>query len=99
MRVEYDTQVLRLISVTSGGLLGIDGTKEDFEADVKSGAIQLKRPDGTGGVSGNGTLVKLTFVSLAKGEGAVRVVTADLANAKKESLSGAPLPEIVIKVE
>jgi general secretion pathway protein D len=99
MKIEYDTQVLRLIAVTSGGLLAIDGTKEDFEADVKTGVIQLKRPEGTGGVSGNGTLVKLTFASLAKGDGAVRVVTADLANAKKESLSGAPLPEIVIKVE
>lgn len=99
MQVEYDTQVLRLISATSGGLLGIDGTKEDFEADLKTGVIKLKRPDGTGGVSGNGTLVKLTFASLAKGEGAVRIVTADLANAKKESLTGAPLPEIVIKVE
>lgn len=99
MQIEYDTQVLRLISVTSGGLLAIDGAKEDFEADLKSGVIKLKRPDGTGGVSGNGTLVKLTFASLAKGDGAVRVVTADLANAKKESLSGAPLPEIVIKVE
>lgn len=99
MQIEYDTQVLRLISATSGGLLAIDGTKEDFEADLKTGVIKLKRPDGTGGVSGNGTLMKLTFASLAKGEGAVRVVTADLANAKKESLTGAPLPEIVIKVE
>jgi general secretion pathway protein D len=99
MQIEYDTQVLRLISVSSGGLLAIDGTKEDFEADLKTGAIKLKRPDGTGGVSGNGTLLKLTFVSLAKGDGAVRVVTANLANAKKESLAGAPLPEIVIKVE
>ncbi len=99
MQIEYDTQVLRLISVTSGGLLAIDGTKEDFEADLKTGVVRLKRPEGTGGVSGNGALLKLTFASLAKGEGAVRIVTADLTNAKKEALTGAPLPEIVIKVE
>jgi general secretion pathway protein D len=99
MHIEYDTQVLRLIAVTSGGLLAIDGTKEDFEADVKTGVVKLKRPEGTGGVSGNGTLLKLTFASLAKGDGAVRIVTADLANNKKEALTGAPLPEIVIKVE
>jgi hypothetical protein len=99
MQIEYDTQVLRLISATSGGLLAIDGTKEDFEADLKTGVVRLKRPEGTGGVSGNGALLKLTFASLAKGEGAVRIVTADLANAKKEALTGAPLPEIVIKVE
>jgi hypothetical protein len=99
MLVEYDTQILRLLSVTSGGLLAIDGQKEEFEADLKTGAIKLKRPEGTGGVSGSGTLLKLVFASLAKGEAAVRIVSAGLANAKNENLSGAPLPEVLITVQ
>jgi hypothetical protein len=99
LNLEYDKQLLRLISASSGGLLAIDGQKEDLQVDLNKGEIRLKRPDGSGGVSGNGTLLKLTFATLAKGEAAIRIVSADMANGRKEPLTGSPLPEILVTVQ
>ncbi len=97
--LEYDKQLLRLIAVSSGGLLAIDGQKEDLQVDLNKGEIRLSRPDGSGGVSGNGTLLRLTFATLAKGEAAIRIANANLSNGRKEALSGAPLPEILVTVQ
>jgi general secretion pathway protein D len=97
--LEYDKQLLKLIAAAPGGLLGIDGAKEEVEVNLDQGKIHVKRPVGSGGVSGNGTLLKLTFASLAKGEAAIRVVTADMVNSRKEPLTGAPLPEIQVEIK
>ncbi|MDX2269887.1 MAG: cohesin domain-containing protein [Bryobacter sp.] len=97
--LEYDQSLLKLIGATSGGLLSIDGQKEKVEVDLNKGRIHLERAVGAGGVSGNGTLAKLTFATLAKGEASVRILSADMVNSRKEPLAGAPLPEVTIKIQ
>ncbi len=97
--LDYDRQVLKLIGAASGGFLSADGQKEEFNADLAKGELKIKRLVGSGGVSGNGTLLKLTFATLAKGEAFIRVASAELVNGRKEPLPGAPLPEILVKVQ
>lgn len=98
VRIEYDRQLLKLISVTPGGMMSADGNPEDLKVDLDKGEVQLTRPS-NGGVSGSGTLLRLTFVSLAKGDAQIRVVDAKLANSQKKALPTTALPELSVKIE
>lgn len=71
LQVSYDPKILQVVNVSNGGLLSQDGqpvalVKRD---DDTTGALQITatRPPGATGVSGQGTVVTLTF--LAKGTG------------------------------
>lgn len=99
LKLEYDRQMLRLVSVSSGGLMASDGQKEDLNLDLGKGEVNVARPAGAGGVNGTGALVKLTFVSLAKGDAAVRVASAQLANSRNENLVAETLPEVTVKIQ
>jgi hypothetical protein len=41
----------------------------------------------------------MTFISLAKGDAAIRIADAKLANSKNENLDGNPLPELTVKIQ
>ena len=97
-RIEYDKQLLKLISVTPGGMMSADGNPEDLQVDLDRGEVRLSRPS-NGGVSGSGTLLKLTFVSLAKGDAQIRVAEARLENSQKQALAVPSLPELSIKIQ
>jgi general secretion pathway protein D len=99
LRIDYDKQILKLVSVNTGGLLGSDGVKENMNIDLGKGEVDLSRPAGSTGVTGTGTLLKLTFISLAKGDASVRIADAKLANSKNEALEGAALPELIVKIQ
>ena len=99
LRFEYDKQLLKLISVSSGGLLGSDGKKENLAMDLGKGEVDLSREKGSPGISGSGPLVKLTFVSLAKGEAAIRISGASLENSKNEAVAADKLPEVSVKIQ
>jgi general secretion pathway protein D len=99
IQIDYDRQLLRLVSVNSGGLLSSDGTPESLKLDLTKGDVDVARAPGASGVNGNGALVKLVFMTLAKGEAAVRVAGAQLENSKKEMLMPATLPEIKVKID
>ncbi|WP_031499925.1 cohesin domain-containing protein [Bryobacter aggregatus] len=99
LKVEYDTKLLKLVNVSSGGLLASDGQKEELVTDLNSGEVSVSRSAGTKGISGNGSLLKLTFLSLAKGEATVRLTQAKLSNSKNEAAAPAPLPEVTLKIQ
>ncbi len=71
LQVSYDPKVLQVVNVSNGGLLSQDGQPVALvhRDDDTTGALQITatRPPGATGVSGQGTVVTLTF--LAKGSG------------------------------
>jgi hypothetical protein len=99
LKVDYDKQLLKLISVSSGGMMGADGKLEDLKVELSKGQMDLARPVDAGGISGSGTLLKLTFQTLAKGDAGIRLVDARPENSKQEAVVPAALPEIVVKIE
>ncbi len=99
LRVDYDRQLLKLISVSSGGMFSPDGKKENLLIDLGKGEIDLSLAADTPGVNGSGSLVKLTFIGLAKGDAGIRIADAKLSNSKNESLNGQPLPELTVKIQ
>lgn len=99
IKLDYDRQMLKLISVSSGGMMGSDGQKENLTMDFGTGEFDLSRDAGVVGVSGSGTLLKLNFISLAKGEASVRVSAAKMANSNNEALPATQLPELTVKIQ
>jgi general secretion pathway protein D len=71
LQVSYDPKILQVVNVSNGGLLSQDGQTVALvhRDDDTTGALQITatRPPGASGVSGQGTVVTLTF--LAKGSG------------------------------
>ena len=99
LRIDYDRLLLKLISVSSGGMFSPDGKKENLLIDLGKGEIDLSLAAGSPGVNGSGSLIKMTFISLAKGDAAIRIADAKLANSKNENLDGNPLPELTVKIQ
>lgn len=72
VQVNYNPQMLQLVNVSNGGFLSQDGQvvtvvhRED-EALGQS-QITATRPPGSGGVSGQGSIVTLTFQAKASGQ-------------------------------
>ena len=99
IKLDYDHQLLKLISVTSGGMFSADGKLEDLKVELSKGQVNLSRAAGAGGISGSGTLLKFTFQTLAKGEAAIRVSEAKPENSKQEAVVPAALPEVIVKIE
>jgi general secretion pathway protein D len=71
VQLNYDPKMLQLVNVSNGGFLSQDGQAVALvhREDDNVGQIQITatRPPGAGGVSGQGTVVTLTFQ--AKGTG------------------------------
>jgi general secretion pathway protein D len=72
VQVNYDPKMLQMVNVSNGGFLSQDGQvvtlvhRED-EALGQS-QITASRPSGAGGVSGQGSVVTLTFQAKASGQ-------------------------------
>jgi hypothetical protein len=103
IRLDYDRQLLKLISVKPAGLLTADGAKEDLQVDLNKGEVELKRsglPAGaSAGVNGSGALLELTFVTLAKGEAFVRIADAKFEDSRKTVSGAFQLPEVTLKIQ
>ncbi|MBZ5650246.1 MAG: type II and III secretion system protein [Acidobacteriia bacterium] len=71
LQVSYDPKILQVVNVSNGGLLSQDGQPVALvhRDDDTTGALQITatRPPGAAGVSGQGTVVTVTF--MAKGSG------------------------------
>jgi len=72
VQVNYDPKMLQLLNVSSGSFLSQDGQvvtlvhREDEQ--LGQSQITASRPSGAGGVSGQGTVVTLTFQAKASGQ-------------------------------
>jgi general secretion pathway protein D len=72
VQMNYDPSKLTLVNVSNGGFLSQDGQAVALvhREDETTGTLQITatRPPGSGGVSGQGTVVTLTFQAKASGQ-------------------------------
>jgi general secretion pathway protein D len=72
LQLNYDPSKLQLMNVSNGGFLSQDGQTVALvhREDETSGTLQITatRPPNTGGVSGQGSVVTLTFMANASGQ-------------------------------
>jgi general secretion pathway protein D len=77
VQLNYDPNQVEVVNVSNGGFLSQDGqtvalVKRD---DPTTGTLQITatRPPGTGGVSGQGSVVTLTFMAKSPGQSAITI--------------------------
>ena len=77
LQVSYDPKVLQVMNVSNGGLLSQDGQPVALvhRDDDSTGALQITatRPPGAVGISGQGTVVTLTFMAKASGQSTLAI--------------------------
>jgi general secretion pathway protein D len=72
LQLNYDPKMLQLVNVSNGGFLSQDGQlvtvvhRED--ESVGQSVITVSRPSGSGGVSGQGSVVTITFQAKTSGQ-------------------------------
>ncbi|MCH7979836.1 MAG: hypothetical protein IH935_12785, partial [Acidobacteria bacterium] len=90
MEVSYDTGYLKLSKVRNGSFLGRDGQPialvHRVEEQSGKATITLTRPPGSGGVSGSGRLVSLTFETLRPGTTSLLFVPVEVRSSSREFL-------------
>jgi general secretion pathway protein D len=72
VQLNYDPARMQLVNVSNGGFLSQDGQAVALvhREDETSGTLQITatRPPGAGGVSGQGTVVTMTFQAKSDGQ-------------------------------
>jgi general secretion pathway protein D len=72
VQMNYDPAKLQLVNISNGGFLSQDGQAVALvhREDEATGTLQITatRPPGAGGVSGQGTVVTITFMAKASGQ-------------------------------
>lgn len=84
MRAKFDPKVLSLIGIDNGALMSQDGQAVDFTPNQKTGEFRISRLAGAPGVSGSGSLVKLTFIALQKGATEVGLEDVQIENSQRQ---------------
>ena len=102
MKLKFDPKILRLSSVKEGNLMGGDGQKINFTEntlnDTGDATVVLNRLPGTGGISGSGALVNLTFQAVGRGTSTVTVSDLTLVNSTSNPIVAAsPLLSVVVQ--
>lgn len=102
MRFQYDVKKLKLVAVTPGAFLSSDGQRVNFSFDDQAAkgevGVQMSRPAGAGGLTGNGALATLTFQTLEPGETKISVIDTAMQNSKLQSVpSGKPAIGVEIR--
>jgi hypothetical protein len=102
MRIKFDPKMLRLTGVRQGGLIAADGQRVNFSEntlnDIGEAVITLNRIPGSGGVSGSGALVQLTFQPIARGAAQIALSEITLRNTQLQPIA-VPLPMLSINVQ
>jgi general secretion pathway protein D len=77
LQITYDPKVLRVVNVSNGGFLSQDGQAVALvhRDDDTTGTLQITatRPPGASGVSGQGSVVTLTFLAKASGQSTLTI--------------------------
>ncbi len=77
LQVSYDPKILQVVNVSNGGLLSQDGQAVALvhRDDDTTGALQItaSRPPGAVGISGQGSVVTLTFMAKAAGQSTLAI--------------------------
>src|SRR6059058_2504622 len=90
LQVSYDPKILQVANVSNGGLLSQDGQAVALvhRDDDSSGALQITatRPPGANGVSGQGTVVTLTFLTKGTGQSTLTISKGGARDPAMQSL-------------
>jgi general secretion pathway protein D len=102
MKLKFDPKILRLTSIKPGNLLSGDGQKINFSEntlnDSGDATITLNRLPGSGGISGSGALITLTFQAVGRGTSTVTVNDMGLMNSTMQPISAAaPVLNVVVQ--
>jgi general secretion pathway protein D len=77
LQINYDPNQLQVVNISNGGFLSQDGQAVALvhRDDAATGTLQItaSRPPGTGGVSGQGAVVTLTFLAKGAGQSALTI--------------------------
>jgi general secretion pathway protein D len=77
LQLSYDPKLLQVANISNGSLLSQDGQAVVLvpRNDETSGTVQItaSRPPGAGGVTGQGSIVTLTFIAKAAGQGTLTI--------------------------
>src|SRR5579884_309381 len=75
MQISYDPKLLEVANVSNGSLLSKDGQIVTLTHREDDGTIQVTatRPPGASGISGQGSVVTLTFVAKAPGQATLAI--------------------------
>jgi general secretion pathway protein D len=91
LQVKYDPKALKLTDVAQGNLMSGDGQQATFTKNIQNDSgeadITLNRLPGTGGVTGSGMLVTLSFATLARGETSISVPAFSPSNSQGQPIS------------
>ena len=102
IKVKFDPKVMQLTSVKQGAFAGSDGQKVNFTEntlnDTGDAIVTLNRIPGSGGVSGGGPLLTLTFQPVAKGTAEISLSEITVRNTQLDPLK-LQLPKTTVKVE
>jgi general secretion pathway protein D len=102
MRIKFDPKMVRLTNVRQAGMIGADGQRINFSEntlnDIGEAVITLNRIPGSGGISGSGPLLQLTFQPVARGTTQISLTEITLRNTQLQPVA-VPLPAINVTVQ
>ncbi len=99
IQLQYDAAKLQVTNVSNGGFLaqGEQVVALAQRDDPTTGTMRITamRPPNSGGASGSGSLITLTFLAKADGKAAVSVARAGLRNADEQPVPSSGTPALV----
>jgi general secretion pathway protein D len=91
LQIKFDPKVLKLNDVAQGNLMASDGQQATFTKNIQNDTgeadITLNRLPGTGGITGSGMLVTLSFTTLARGATSVSAPAFSPSNSQGQPIS------------
>ena len=91
LQIKFDPKVLKLNDVAQGNLMASDGQQATFTKNIQNDTgeadITLNRLPGTGGITGSGMLVTLSFTTLARGATSVSAPAFSQSNSQGQPIS------------
>jgi general secretion pathway protein D len=90
VQINYDPNKLQVINVSNGGLLSQDGQAVALvhRDDNTAGILQVTatRPPGSGGISGQGAVITLTFMAKAGGQSTLSITRGGARDAGMQAI-------------
>ena len=102
MQIQFDPKILRLNDIMLGDLMMQGGQEpvltKNILNDAGAATVQLARPAGSPGASGNGVLVTLNFQAVGRGSTSITIPNLTVFNSQGQpGLSGSPQLTVNIK--
>jgi general secretion pathway protein D len=102
LQIKYDPKLLKLNDVTQGNLMSSDGQQVTFTKNIQNDTgeadVTLNRLPGTGGVTGSGILITLSFTTLGRGTATVSAAAFSPSNSQGQPITNSsPLVTVNIR--